>query len=102
MVCRTGGGSTTSGVGTLTETFDSQPVTRNGRYYVVQNNVWGAGATQTVSYSGTSFEITAQTGSNSTSGGPVSYPSVFIGSNYNRSTEGSNLPKLVSTIASVR
>jgi hypothetical protein len=75
-----GGGPAMSGVGTLTQTFDSQPV----------------------SYNGTSFQITAQTGSNSTSGGPVSYPSVFIGSNYNRSTEGSNLPKLVSTIASVQ
>ena len=96
-----GGGPAVGGVGTLTQTYDSQPVIRNGRNYVVQNNVWGAGAMQTVSYNGTSFEVVSQTGSNSTSGGPVSYPSVFIGSNYNRSTDGSNLPKLVSSIASV-
>ncbi len=54
-----------------------------------------------MSFSGTTFQVTAQTGSNSTSGGPVSYPSVFIGSNYSRSTEGSNLPKLVSSITSI-
>ncbi|MGC4070460.1 MAG: cellulose binding domain-containing protein [Polyangiaceae bacterium] len=91
-----------TGQGTLTSNYASAAVGRDGRNYVVQNNVWGGSGTQTVSYKGTTFEVTQQTGSNAGNGAPVSYPSVFIGSNYNRTTAGSNLPKLVSSIASVQ
>jgi hypothetical protein len=69
----------------------------------VQSNVWdpGDGAGQTISFSGVSFTVTAHSGTNSTAEGPISYPSVFIGSNFGRNTSGSNLPKLVSSIANV-
>jgi hypothetical protein len=97
----TGAGGESMSSGMLLGSYDWQPVTYQGRNYIVQNNVWGSGASQTVSYDGTSVQITEQTGSNSTSGGPVSYPSVFVGSNYNRSTDGSNLPKLVSSLTTI-
>jgi len=86
---------------TITGQYDSMLVTHDGRQYVVQNNVWGAGAQQTLVVAGTAFEVTRQTGNNPTNGAPVSYPSVFIGSNYNRMTSGSNLPKQVSAITSI-
>jgi hypothetical protein len=64
--------------------------------------VWGSGsAQQTITYNGNTFQVTQQTGSNSTSAGPVSYPSAFIGSNNSRNTSTTGLPKLVSSIASM-
>jgi cellulose 1,4-beta-cellobiosidase len=100
------GAGTNSGSGTLTDKYGAAMVMRDGRNYVVQNNVWGDSAAQTLMYNGTTFEVTQQTGSNMASGpsaqGPVSYPSTFIGSNYNRTTAGSNLPKQVSALTSVK
>jgi hypothetical protein len=95
-----------SGSGMLTDKYAAAMVMRDGRSYFVQNNVWGDNAAQTVKYNGTTFEIIQQTGMNVASGGaamgPVSYPSAFIGSNHNRSTPGSNLPKQVSALRSVK
>jgi len=96
-----------AGSGTLTAPLDSSgmngkpAVIVGGRQYVVQNNVWSSGVSQTVTYNGTSFQITQQTGDNSGSKTPVSYPSVFIGNNNNRATTDSNLPKQISAITSV-
>jgi hypothetical protein len=86
---------------TITDKYDYRSVARQGKNYIVQNNVWGSNASQTLSITGVSFEITAQTGSNGTNGGPVSYPSVFIGSNYDRVTAGSGLPKQVSALTTI-
>jgi hypothetical protein len=95
-----------TGMGKITEMYGVAMVQRDGRNYVIQNNVWGDNTTQHIDYSGTTYEIVMQTGSNVSSGpsamGPVSYPSVFIGSNYNRSTAGSNLPIQISAIKSVK
>lgn len=95
------GGSTSTGAGVVTGMYGHAIVTRDGQMYVVQNNVWGTNATQQLSYTGTAYEVTQQTGTNPTNGAPVSYPSAFIGSNFDRRTTGSNLPKLVSSIASI-
>jgi hypothetical protein len=94
-------GGTGEGTGSITGQFDWRGVTRSGKNYVVQNNVWGGSGSQALSYSGVSFTVTQQTGNNPTTGGPVSYPSVFIGSNNGRSTTGSNLPKQVSSLTTV-
>ncbi len=95
-----------SGSGMLTDKYGAAMVMRDGRSYFVQNNVWGDNAQQTLKYDGTTFEITQQTGSNVASGGsamgPVSYPSSFIGSNHDRATTGSNLPKQVSALSTVK
>jgi hypothetical protein len=82
---------------------DTRVVTRDGRQYVVQNNVWnGNGSAQTLSVKGTSFSVTQQGNSSGTSGPPTSFPSVFVGSNFGRSTSGSGLPKQVSALSSVQ
>lgn len=93
-----GGAGNTSGSGTLTGQYESKHVKRDGMDYIVQNNVWGSGASQKVKYEGTSFEIIEQTGNNSGQPAPVSYPSAFIGANNNRETVGSGLPKQVSAL----
>jgi hypothetical protein len=90
-----------TGTGTLTDQYAWAAVTRDGRNYIVQNNVWGGTSDQTVTYDGTTFTVTQQSGSNPTNGAPVSFPSVFIGSNNGRSTADSNLPKLVSSLTTV-
>lgn len=90
------GGGTISG-------SDTRSVTREGRNYVVQNNVWnGDSNNQTLSVSGVSFQVTEQGNSQATSGAPASYPSVFIGSNHGHASTGSNLPKLVSSLTKVQ
>jgi hypothetical protein len=94
-------GGELGGMGMLTEPLQWSYVRRDGRTYAVQNNVWGANASQTVSYNGTTFEVTAQSGGNGTGGQPVSYPSVFIGANHSRSTSGSNLPRAVSALGTI-
>ncbi len=82
---------------------DTRTVTRDGRQYVVQNNVWnGDSNNQTLSVDGVSFEVIQQGNSSATNGAPTSYPSVFIGSNFGHSTSGSNLPRQVSSLASVQ
>jgi hypothetical protein len=95
-----------SGTGSITERYGNATVMRDGRNYIIQNNVWGDNTEQNIAYDGTTYEITKQTGMNVSNGanamGPVSYPSVFIGSNYERKTEGSNLPIQVSAIKSVK
>jgi Glycosyl hydrolase family 12 len=90
------------GMGMLSGQFDWHAVTRDGREYIVQNNVWGGSGSQALTYNGTSFEITAQSGNNPTTGAPASYPSVFIGSNNGHTSNGSGLPKQVSALASVK
>ncbi len=89
------------GSGTITGS-ETRSVTRDGRQYIVQNNVWnGDPNNQTLSYDGVSFSVTAQNNWSGTSGAPSSYPSVFIGSNFGHSTSGSNLPRQVSALSSV-
>lgn len=95
------GGNASKPVVMVTDQYGYTSVSRDNKGYIVQNNVWGAGAQQTLTVQGTSFEVTQQTGSNGTNGAPVSYPSVFIGSNYDRTTLGSGLPKQVSALGKV-
>lgn len=96
-------GSTGSGTGTLTGQFDARLVTgASGLNYYVQNNVWGdASSNQTLTFNGVSFTINQQSANDSTSGHPVSFPSVFIGSNGGHTTSGSNLPRAISAMKSV-
>ena len=71
-----------------------------GGRYVVQNNRWGTTAQQCINVTGTGFSITSQQGVGSTSGAPVSYPSVFLGCHYTNCSPGTNLPMQVSAISS--
>ena len=71
-----------------------------GGRYVVQNNRWGTTAQQCINVTSTGFAITAQQGVGSTSGAPVSYPSIFLGCHYTNCSPGTNLPIQVSSISS--
>jgi hypothetical protein len=102
------GGSLASDCGAVTGTanlvgqYDITHVTREGLDYIVQNNVWGnSSAVQKLQVNGTSYTVVSQTGNNSGSGAPVSYPSIFIGSNNSHTTASSNLPKAVTALGTV-
>ena len=92
------GGGGSGGSGVLTGMSDFASVEHAGRNYIVQNNVYGPGASQTLSYEGTSFTITSLAGDDPNG---VAFPAVYIGSVYNRATTGSNLPKQVSAIQGI-
>lgn len=68
--------------------------------YVIQNNRWGTTATQCINTTSNGFSITQQDGVGSTSGAPVSYPSIFLGCHYTNCSPNSPLPKQLSTIGS--
>jgi len=69
----------------------------------VQNNIFGSGGQYDISYNGPSFTITNFSGSAPTSGAPMGYPSLFIGSNggNGQATTGSNLAKQVMALTDV-
>ena len=95
-------GSPGEGGGTISGS-DTRTVTRDGRQYVVQNNVWnGNSSSQSLSVSGVSFTVASQGNSAGTNGPPTSFPSVFIGSNFGHASSGSGLPKQVSALGSVQ
>jgi hypothetical protein len=73
--------------------------TIQGRY-VVQNNRWGTSAQQCINVTDTGFTITSQQGTGSTSGAPVSYPSVFYGCHYTNCSPGTVLPMQLGQISS--
>ena len=70
--------------------------------YIVQNNRWhdkipGEQCIKVIDQS-PGFAITKQTGSAPTNGGPVSYPSIYIGCHYGNCSPGTNLPIQVKSI----
>ena len=92
----------------LTMPFDSLALnvpSPDGHQYYVQVNEWNSAANmapQTVEIGGDFFfKVSVQMGSVPTNGGPVGFPSHFIGSNSGRTTVRSNLPKAVSSLTSV-
>jgi len=69
----------------------------------VQNNVFGSGGQYDIAYNGPSFTVTNFTGSAPTSGAPMGYPSLFIGSagGDGQATTGSNLAKQVMALTDI-
>jgi hypothetical protein len=69
----------------------------------VQNNIFGSGGQYDITYNGPSFTVANFTGSAATSGAPMGYPSLFIGSagGDGQATTGSNLAKQVNTLTDV-
>jgi hypothetical protein len=69
----------------------------------VQNNIFGSGGQYDISYNGPSFTVTNFSGSAPTSGAPMGYPSLFIGSagGDGQATNGSNLAKQVSALTDI-
>ena len=90
-----------AGSGTISDRYGSRKVTADGREYIVHANAWGSSSgSMTMTYNGTSFRIETQT-EVSNSYAPLAFPGAFIGSNIAGVTQGSNLPKQVSNLASV-
>jgi len=107
-----GGGGDGQLTGTITERYGKVKVLQGGKSYIVQNNAWGPGSSegsQTLSYSGASFEILTQTGSPGGGSEPASFPSIYIGANGAQGVNGSlttssddGLPKQVGSITSIQ
>ena len=68
--------------------------------YIVMNNRWGTTAQQCINVTSNGFAITSQQGVGNTSGGPVSYPAIYVGCHYTNCSPGTNLPVQVSRISS--
>jgi Glycosyl hydrolase family 12 len=56
--------------------------------YIVQNNRWGTDSTQCINVTSNGFSITRNDASNSTSGPPSAYPSIYWGCHYGNCTSG--------------
>lgn len=105
LVYETGKGCTPgvmANSGTLTGQWGKIKTTIDGLEYFIQVNQWNSTASQTMTYGGDHyFRMTQQDASVPTNGGPTGFPSMFIGGNSNNVTNGSNLPKQVSTLTAV-
>jgi hypothetical protein len=89
-------------IGELRGRYGTLEPTVDGHQYFLQVNEWNSEAPQIMAYGGDFFfKMTQQDGMAPTSGGPTGYPSMFIGANSDHVTEGSNLPKQVSSLTSV-
>jgi Glycosyl hydrolase family 12 len=84
--------------GVLTGAGDKVHVTHQGVDYVVQNNVYSPGASQTLTYAGTAFTITDVMGSDPAG---ISFPAAYIGSVYRDRTSGSSLPMAAGSVESI-
>jgi hypothetical protein len=90
--------------GTVAQQFGAASITAGGsKSYYLQSNWWQTFANETEVYSGLSFTVHNPQGASvpQTNGAPMGFPSIFIGQYAGNATTGSNLPKLVSSLASV-
>ena len=91
--------------GTLASSNKFQRVATNTGSPVinVQNNIFGSGGQYDIAYNGPSFTISNFSGSTATSGAPMGYPSLFIGSagGDGQATTGSNLAKQVNALTDI-
>jgi Glycosyl hydrolase family 12/Cellulose binding domain len=72
----------------------------SGGAYIVQNNEYDSSATECVTTDGNAdFSVASSGISNSTSGSPGSYPSIYKGCHWGLCTSGSGLPIQVSSMA---
>jgi hypothetical protein len=74
----------------------------SGKVYYVMNNVFNDAVTsQCITASGTGFTVTSANHNIATNGAPAAYTAFVRGCHFGTCTTGSNMPKQVSTIASV-
>jgi Glycosyl hydrolase family 12/Cellulose binding domain len=80
---------------------NSQSTPVAGGTYTVQNNEWGSSASECISTSGnTDFTVTNSSISNSTSGAPGGYPSIYRGCHWGACTSSNPFPIQVSNLSS--
>jgi len=80
------------------------PVQVNNNAYHVQNNEFNSPAQECINVNGTIFTVTQSAISNSLSGGPGAYPSIYKGCHWSNCTSAasSNLPVQVSALSDAR
>lgn len=91
------------GSGSLTRRYSSTYLEVGGTAaYVIQNNVWNpTDGRQTIRFTGASFEIVEQTHGSPGGGSPISFPSIYVGSNGRTATEDGRLPRQLGQIESI-
>jgi hypothetical protein len=96
-------GSALSGTLTSGNKFQRTGTNTGSPAINVQNNIFGSGGQYDISYAGPSFTVTNFSGSAPTSGAPMGYPSLFIGSagGDGQATNGSNLAKQVGALTDI-
>jgi hypothetical protein len=73
----------------------------NNKEYVIQQNEWGGNFGQCLTVgNGTSFTVSSGNFTNSTSGAPATYPSIFKGCHWGNCTTNSGMPVQVSSLGS--
>jgi cellulose 1,4-beta-cellobiosidase len=81
----------------LCGTTQTTPVSSGA--YTVQNNEWNSSASECINTDGgADFNVANSAISNSTSGAPGGYPSIFKGCHWGNCSTGSGLPLQVSTV----
>ena len=78
---------------------NSQTLAASGGAYTIQNNEWGSSAPECISTDGNAdFTVANSSISNSTSGAPGGYPSIYKGCHWGACTSGSGFPIQVSAL----
>jgi cellulose 1,4-beta-cellobiosidase len=84
-----------------TQLCQEQATSVAGGAYIVQNNEWGSSAAECISTDGNAdFTVVNSSISNSTSGAPGGYPSIYKGCHWGSCTQNSGLPIPVSSMHS--
>jgi hypothetical protein len=97
------GNAMQSGMGSSSERYATEMVTRNDLPYILITNGWGPGfQSHTVSWDGTSFTVEAMEGMRGSSGQPASYPSVFCGHYSVQQVPDCGLPRALDQIKSLK
>jgi Glycosyl hydrolase family 12/Cellulose binding domain len=80
---------------------NSQTAPAAGGTYTIQNNEWGSAASECITTDGnTDFTVANSSISNSTSGAPGGYPSIYRGCHWGACTSSNPFPVQVSNISS--
>jgi hypothetical protein len=91
-------------MGSVTGQFGATEIPAAGsKSYFLQSNWWHSFSNESEDYSGLSFTV-RNPGNASvplTDGAPLGFPSLFVGQYAGHGTQGSNLPKAVSSLTSV-
>ena len=78
---------------------NSQTLAASGGAYTIQNNEWGSSAPECISTDGNAdFTVANSSISNSTSGAPGGYPSIYKGCHWGACTSASGFPIQVSAL----
>lgn len=97
------GTGTMGGMGQTSDRWFKTDVTRDGQNYFLMANGWGPNfESQSLTYNGTSFTITAMQGTQGDNYEPASYPTVFCGEYSDSQSQACGLPAAIDDLTSLR